>query len=95
MEWVLLNANNHTGSISNYRFQKIFGEDIRVSETVRRQKDGAHDVYVIEEETDKEDFIEVTPDDVAQAFSHFSYNYTGRQCVICDLQGENQWDHFE
>jgi len=33
------------------------------------------------------DLILVTPDDVAQAFSHFSYNYSGKKMLICDLQG--------
>lgn len=30
----------------------------------------------------------VTQDEVAQAFSHFSYIFGGRKMLICDLQGE-------
>jgi hypothetical protein len=33
----------------------------------------------------------VTKDEVAQAFSHFSYVHTGKQMLICDLQGV--YDH--
>lgn len=31
--------------------------------------------------------LRFTPDDVAQAFSHFSYIATGRKRLICDIQG--------
>merc|ERR1711957_361081 len=31
--------------------------------------------------------ILATHDDVAQAFSHFSYTYSGKKMLICDLQG--------
>lgn len=31
--------------------------------------------------------IFVTPDEVAQAFSHYSYQYSGHKILICDLQG--------
>lgn len=36
---------------------------------------------------DTEDCIFVTPDEVAQAFSHFSFVHSGRKMLICDLQG--------
>jgi hypothetical protein len=38
-------------------------------------------------EIDDDECIFFTPDDVAQAFSHFSYVYSGRRLLICDLQG--------
>ena len=31
--------------------------------------------------------IHITPSEVAQAFSHFSYHFSGEKCLICDLQG--------
>jgi hypothetical protein len=53
------------------------------------------DPVVIDEEIDPPEIIEldegesifVTPDEVAQAFSHFSYVHGGRAVLICDLQG--------
>ena len=40
-----------------------------------------------DEDDTKKDFLFVTPDEVAQAFSHFSYVIGGRRILICDLQG--------
>mmetsp|Transcript_1147 Transcript_1147/g.2962 ORF Transcript_1147/g.2962 Transcript_1147/m.2962 type:complete len:93 (+) Transcript_1147:1645-1923(+) len=31
--------------------------------------------------------LHATHDEVAQAFSHFSYIHSGRKALICDLQG--------
>lgn len=33
------------------------------------------------------EFISVTNNEVAQSFSHFSYHWTRKKIVICDLQG--------
>jgi hypothetical protein len=37
--------------------------------------------------TGLDDYISVTKNDVAQAFSHFSYVYSGKKMLVCDLQG--------
>ena len=53
------------------------------------------DPVIINEDFDGPEIVEiyeneslfVTPDEVAQAFSHFSYVHGGRAVLICDLQG--------
>lgn len=37
--------------------------------------------------TGLDDYITVTKNEVAQAFSHFSYVYSGKKMLVCDLQG--------
>lgn len=37
--------------------------------------------------TEEREFISVTRNEVAQTFSHFSYHWTRKKMVICDLQG--------
>lgn len=41
----------------------------------------------IDMDIDDDEEIFVTHNEVAQAFSHFSYIYGGRKSLICDLQG--------
>jgi hypothetical protein len=45
------------------------------------------DVEIIDVLKDNESIF-VTPSEVAQAFSHFSYFHSGKKIVLCDLQGE-------
>lgn len=40
----------------------------------------------VDEEEEEEESLFVSHNDVAQAFSHFSYIFGGRKSVICDLQ---------
>jgi len=40
------------------------------------------------DELPDEEFIFVTPSEVAQAFSHFSFFNSERKMLLCDLQGE-------
>ncbi len=39
------------------------------------------------DDDEDDDKITVTKNDVAQAFSHFSYVHSGKNMLICDLQG--------
>lgn len=50
---------------------------------------GGPEVIEIDDDSDEDDVekIFVSVDEVAQAFSHFSYILGGRKMVICDLQG--------
>lgn len=51
-----------------------------------------HDVIVIDDDgvidlTGLDEYVSVTKNEVAQAFSHFSYIHSGKKMLICDLQG--------
>jgi len=58
--------------------------------------DKENEVIVLDDDDDDDgvidltgfdDYVSVTKNDVAQAFSHFSYVYSGKKMLICDLQG--------
>ena len=47
------------------------------------EEDGTNDCPI---DIDKA-YLFVTKDEIAQAFSHFSYIHSGKKMLICDLQG--------
>ena len=69
----------------------VDGQAQNIAETVG---DDALEVIVEDDENDDEDEYEdvsycyqVQAADIPQAFSHFTYRYTGRRKLVCDLQG--------
>lgn len=48
---------------------------------------GSTAAAAIDIDMDVDEDLFVSHNDVAQAFSHFSYIYCGRKSLICDLQG--------
>lgn len=62
---------------------------IKEEEDVEPEEIGSSAAAAIEidMDVDESSSIFVSHNDVAQAFSHFSYIYGGRRSLVCDLQG--------
>ena len=57
------------------------------SSAFKDEEDDRDTARVINIDMDVDETLFVTQDEVAQAFSHFSYVFGGRKSLICDLQG--------